>query len=126
MGAWTPRRGQRERPGLFVCSNIASFFIHPLTLPRDPKSVEDIPSHGVQDRAADALRYRLTFDDQERRRRAQRRWRQDYPPAGAGAGRCPLPTLTTPWRATPQAVALPNAKILSDSIPRPATPRLTK
>jgi hypothetical protein len=55
--------GQRETPGLFVCENVKSFFTHTVTLPRDPKGLEDIPSHGVQDHSADALRYRLTFDE---------------------------------------------------------------
>jgi len=58
-GAIPSKDGYREKPGLYVCEGVKSFFDHVVTLPRDPKNPEDSPKRGVIDHSADCLRYRL-------------------------------------------------------------------
>jgi hypothetical protein len=55
------KNGYRERPGLFVCENVRSFFRTVIILPRDFKgNPEDIPKNEhLEDHAAELLRYRL-------------------------------------------------------------------
>ena len=58
------KNGAREKPGLFVCEGVRSFFDYVVVLPRDLKhNKEDIPDK-MNDHTADCIRYRLRHNTQ--------------------------------------------------------------